>query len=170
MTSALQDILREQFLERLLHKLQSAINQQPLNLDYLQFMSHHELVILESISDKIDIPSEILQGLRNLHHLVRFEMEATCVPSVEEERVAGPGPGCPKIVIEREKLKHLMDMHLPVSCIARCLGVSTRTIYRKMKEYDLSVRGTYSTMTDAELDNVILAIKSQMPNPDLVLI
>ncbi|KAI7808213.1 hypothetical protein IRJ41_025651 [Triplophysa rosa] len=91
-------------------------------------------------------------------------MEATCVPSVEVERVAGLGPGCPKIVIEREKLKHLLDTHLPVSCIARCLGVSTRTIHRRMKEYDLSVRETYSTITDTELDNVISAIKSQMPN------
>ncbi|KAI7809339.1 hypothetical protein IRJ41_005736 [Triplophysa rosa] len=33
-----------------------------------------------------------------------------------------------------------------------------------MKEYDLSVRKTYSTIKDTELDNVISAIKSQMPN------
>ncbi|XP_073729852.1 uncharacterized protein [Misgurnus anguillicaudatus] len=158
------DILREQFLERLLQKLQSAINQQPLNLDYLQFICHHELVVLESFSEQIDIPSEILQGLRNLHHLVRSEIEATDVPIMEVERVCGPGPGCPKIVIEEETLKDLLDIHLPVSCIARCLGVSKRTVHRRMKEYDLSVKGTYSAITDPELDNVISTIKSQMPN------
>lgn len=147
-----------------MNKLQSAISQQPLNLDYLEFMSHHELVILESFSGQIDIPPEILDGLRNLYHLVRSEIEATCVPSVEVERVVGPGAGCPKIVIEREKLQDLLDTHLPVYCIAKCLGVSTSTVQRRMKEYGLSVRGTYSTITDPELDNVISAIKSQMPN------
>lgn len=86
------------------------------------------------------------------------------MPSVEVERVGGPGVGCPKIVIEREKLQDLLDTHLPVYCIAKCLGVSTSTFQRRMKEYGLSVRGTYSTITDPELDNVISAIKSQMPN------
>ena len=33
-----------------------------------------------------------------------------------------------------------------------------------MAEYGLSVRGFYSTMTDAELDNMVRAIKTQMPN------
>lgn len=147
-----------------MNKLQSALSQQPLNLDYLEFMSHHELVILESFSGQIDVPPEILHGLRNLYILVKSEIEATCVPNVEVDRVVGPGAGCPKIVIERERLKDLLDTHLPVSCIAKCLGVSTRTVHRRMKEYNLSVRGTYSTITDPELDNVISDIKSQMPN------
>lgn len=33
-----------------------------------------------------------------------------------------------------------------------------------MQEFGLSVRGSYSTVTDQELDNMISAIKSQMPN------
>ncbi|XP_039476601.1 uncharacterized protein LOC120443043 isoform X2 [Oreochromis aureus] len=33
-----------------------------------------------------------------------------------------------------------------------------------MQEFDLSVRGTYSTMNDQELDNIISTIKNQMPN------
>lgn len=86
------------------------------------------------------------------------------MPIVEQETEVGPGSGHPKIVIEREKLKNMLDTHLPVSCFAKCLGDSTRTIYRRMQEYGLSVRGSYSTVTDQELDNVISAIKSQMPN------
>ncbi|KAF3851746.1 hypothetical protein F7725_005101 [Dissostichus mawsoni] len=41
---------------------------------------------------------------------------------------------------------------------------SRRTIYRRMQEFGLSIGGSYSTMTDQELDNVISGIKSQMPN------
>lgn len=32
--------------------------------------SHYELVILQSFSGQIDVPQEILHGLRNLYHLV----------------------------------------------------------------------------------------------------
>lgn len=52
-------------------------------------MSHHELMF-ESFSGQIDIPPEVLQGLRK----VRSEIEATCVPSVEVETVVGPGARC----------------------------------------------------------------------------
>ena len=37
-------------------------------------------------------------------------------------------------------------------------------MYRRMKEFGLSVRGSYSSVTDQELDNIISGIKIQMPN------
>lgn len=49
---------------------------------------------LSQFSGKIDIPPEVLHGLRNLYLLVRSEIEATCVPSVEVETVVGPGARC----------------------------------------------------------------------------
>lgn len=151
-------------MERLLTKLQSAINQQPLNLDYLEFLTRHELILFESFSEQIGGVSEITEALQILHHLVQCEVNASSMPIVEQETEVGPGPGHPKIVMEREKLKNLLDTHLPVSCIAKCLCVSRKTVYRRMQEFGLSVRGSYSTMTDQELDNIISVIKSQMPN------
>lgn len=159
-----QETLRQDLIERLLTKLESALNQRPLNLDYLEFLTRHELILFESFSDQIGGVSEIAEALDNLHHLVQCEIRASSTSIVEQDTEACPGPGHPKIVIEREKLKNLLDTHLPVSCIATCLGVSRRTVYRRMKDFGLSVRGSYSTLTDQELDNVISAIKSQMPN------
>ncbi|KAF3833271.1 hypothetical protein F7725_026936, partial [Dissostichus mawsoni] len=143
---------------------QTALNQQPLNVDYLEFLTRHELIMFESFHEQIGGVSEITEAIRNLHHVVRLEINASSMPIVEQETEVGPGSGQPKIVIEREKLTHLLNTHLPVSCIAKCLCVSRRTIYRTMQEFGLSIRGSYSTMTDQELDNIILGIKSQMPN------
>ncbi|XP_039478169.1 uncharacterized protein LOC120443474 [Oreochromis aureus] len=158
------DILRQQIMHRLLSKLEAALNQQPLNLDYLEFLTRHELVLFESFSQQIGGLSEITEALQNVHHLVQCEINISSVAIIELETEVGLGPGHPKIVLEREKLKNLLDTQLSVSCIAKCLGVSRRTIFRRMQEFDLSVRGTYSTMNDQELDNIISAIKNQMPN------
>ncbi|XP_073671128.1 uncharacterized protein [Paramisgurnus dabryanus] len=158
------DLLRQQLMERLLTRLQSAINQVPLNLDYLEFLTRHELILFESFSGQIGSVSNITEALQNLYDVIKREMNARSMPIVEQETEVGPGSGHPKIVIEKEKLKNLLDTHLPVSCIEKLLCVSRRTIYRRMKEFGLSVRGSYSTVTDQELDNIISAIKSQMPN------
>lgn len=151
-------------MERLLTKLQSAINQLPLNLDYLEFLTRHELILFESFSEQIGSVSNITEALQNLYDVIKREINARSMPIVEQETEVGPGSGHPKIVIEKEKLKNLLDTHLPVSCIAKFLCVSRRTIYRRMQEFGLFVRGSYSTVTDQELDNMISAIKSQMPN------
>ncbi len=151
-------------MERLLTKLQSALNQQPLNLDYLEFLTRHEFILFESFSQQIGGLSEIKEALQPLHHVVQRETNANSIPIVEQETEVGTGSGHPKIVIEKEKLKSLLDTRLPVSCIAKCLGVSRRTIYNRMQEFGLSVRGSYSSVNDQELDNIISVIKTQMPN------
>ncbi|XP_057698303.1 uncharacterized protein LOC130919527 isoform X2 [Corythoichthys intestinalis] len=156
--------LRQQLLDGLLTKLQSAINQQRLNLDYLEFLTRHHLILFESYSEQTGGLSEITEALQKLHHAVEWENNVSSTPTVEQEVEVSSGPGHPKTVIEREKLYSLLDTHLPVSSIAKCLGVSRRTLYRRMQEFGLSVRGSYSTVTDAELDSIISDIKSQMPN------
>lgn len=53
---------------------------------------------------------------------------------------------------------------LPVPCIARLMGVSERTIYRRMQEYELSVKDMYSSISDDELDSLVASITSELPN------
>lgn len=83
--------------------------------------------------------SEITVALQNLHHAVQSEINLSCIPIVEHEIEIGPGPGRPKILIEEEKLKNLLDTGLPLSCIAKCLGVSRRTLNQRMQEFGLSI-------------------------------
>ena len=44
------------------------------------------------------------------------------------------------------------------------LNVSTRTIERRMAEFNLTARGSYSNMTDQQLDANILQILGNFPN------
>lgn len=58
----------------------------------------------------------------------------------------------------------MLDTNLSVPCIAKLLGVSERTIFRRMAENGQSVSGCYSKMSDQELDTLVSGIKAQMPH------
>ncbi|XP_041864795.1 uncharacterized protein LOC121654644 [Melanotaenia boesemani] len=57
----------------------------------------------------------------------------------------------------------MLQINLSVPCIAKLLGVSVRTVFRRMRDFGLSVSELYSSISDEELDNVVTAIKHDMP-------
>lgn len=107
--------------------------------------------------------ADIVEALQNLHNLLQREMDGSSIQE-EQETEAGPGPGHPRTIIPEGKLRRLLEANVPVSCIARCLRVSRRTVHRRMQEIGLSVREMYISLTDQELDAIIEGIKMQMPN------
>lgn len=54
-------------------------------------------------------------------------------------------------------------MSILVPCVAKLLGVSTRTIQRRISEIGLSVKDTYGRVLDEELDTLVSAVKSRHP-------
>ena len=48
--------------------------------------------------------------------------------------------------------------------ISKFLGVSTRTVERRMSEYGLSIWGSYEGMNDNELDDIVTGILKDFPN------
>ena len=48
--------------------------------------------------------------------------------------------------------------------ISKLLGVSTRTVERRMSEYGLSIWGSYEGMNDNELDDIVTGILKDFPN------
>lgn len=70
--------------------------------------------------------------------------------------------GRPRFEIDRECLEEVLELNLPVSCIAKMLGVSRRTVCRRMHEFGLSAR-RYHDIDDEELDNLVQGIKHEMP-------
>jgi len=74
------------------------------------------------------------------------------------------GPGRPKFEITQEQLEHLLQLGFNCHKIAACLGVSLRTICRRMTDYGLSVSGLYSTMSDSDLGETVKTIKIEFPN------
>ena len=47
--------------------------------------------------------------------------------------------------------------------MAEMIGVSLRTIHRRKSEYGLSITSQYATLTDDELDHLVICIQDQFP-------
>ncbi|XP_048833178.1 uncharacterized protein LOC125709117 isoform X3 [Brienomyrus brachyistius] len=115
----------------------------------------------QALSNHIEVPPAITLALQELFDLVRAHLERPA-PCVTQEVTAAKGR--PKILIEEQRLKEMLHTQLPVPCIATLMGVSRRTILRRMKEYELCVRDTYNSISDEELDNLVSSVKNDLPN------
>lgn len=102
----------------------------------------------------------IVQQLNHLLYLVQGTTTESAAVSPIEEVVGSTG----RPTLDFERLEFLLASQFSVPFIAELLGASTRTIFRWMKQYGLSVTAGYSTMTDAELDCMVRTIKQQFPN------
>lgn len=72
--------------------------------------------------------------------------------------------GRPKLVISQEQLETLLEMRFDCPTIAELFGVSLSTIRRRMTDYGLTVRSCYSTLSDQELDHLVLQLKYDYPS------
>lgn len=133
-------------LARLHTWLQHIISQQPLDLDYLEFVCSQEAVLFSAASDQVLIPKAIVDALTELHKLVVEERE-NLVPIVSVQ-VRHGATGRPRFNISPDSLLHLINQGLPVPYIANLMGVSTRSIFRRMREFGFSVRARYSTYSN----------------------
>ncbi len=149
-------------LERLQSRLIHILSRQPLDLDYLQFICTQEIVLCSAFSEQIPLPESIMDGLTHLYRLVT-QHKSNQVLEVFVE-VSHGAAGRPRFQVSQDYLVHLLHQGLKVSWIASLLGVSMRTVYRRMAELNITVRGLYSTLSDSELDNLIAEIKEDMPH------
>ncbi|XP_019200808.1 uncharacterized protein LOC109194631 [Oreochromis niloticus] len=68
-----QEQLKREMLQRLLHKVSQVMHRQPLDVDYLQFVIDHEMVLLRSLSDQVEIPQSIINALIELSTVLSME-------------------------------------------------------------------------------------------------
>ncbi len=71
--------------------------------------------------------------------------------------------GRPSFQIPSLQLEYLIQNRLSVPQIANIVGVSVSTVRRRMTEFDLSIRETYSSMLDVEVDAVVARVQQQFP-------
>jgi hypothetical protein len=113
---------------------------------------HHSNIIQRAV---VDLLSEALSIITN---------------SCETQHDAAAGrlfsgsPGRPKFNISHEQLEFLLERRFTTVQMSRLLGVSVRTIERRMAEFGLSVRGTYTIISDERLDTTTLEILTSFPN------
>lgn len=67
-------------------------------------------------------------------------------------------------ILNEEQLKYLLDEHFTVKEIAAMYSLSQRTIRNRMSQYHLSVRQTYSDITDEDLKKHLIDFIASSPN------
>lgn len=143
-------------------RLQWAIQQSSVDLDYLQYVCNQEYLIIDAASHIFQIPASITEGLQDLGRLVHAAIEEEQRPTlftlVQGER------GRPKFEFSAQLLRNLFEIPLPVKCVASLLHVSESTIFRRMKEQGISTKTSYSTISDQELDLKVSAVKARAPH------
>ncbi|XP_038164168.1 uncharacterized protein LOC119798675 isoform X2 [Cyprinodon tularosa] len=157
------ELLLDHIFDRLRDRLEHVLERMPLDLDFLDFICTQELVFLNAMSCQIDVPSIILDALAHLHGLINLEKQSEEQQTTVVHMEQGPA-GRQRMVISSDYLCSLLELNLPVPCIAKLLGVSRRTVYRRMAESGLSVRALYTTMSDDDLDQCVRDIKSRQPH------
>ena len=107
----------------------------------------------ELVSEEQEVLPIIAEAYLHLRELVQ-SIELLPPPGSQPFQVID-GVGRPSYHISYHQLDALISMHLSVPQIARVIGVSVSTVRRRMSEYNLSIRNTYSTISDAELDAIV---------------
>ena len=66
--------------------------------------------------------------------------------------------GRPRVEISKDQLEYLVEYELKTPDIAEALGVSVNTIKRRLREFNISIRGTLTQISDDDLDSVLQSI------------
>ena len=127
---------------------------------------YRELLILQATSgfrgDDEELACELVrQALTSLQDIQDSQLNecVPCTPAIDHIGTVGR----PRFHIPREQLSLLIESQFSVPQMADMIGVSVRTVHRRMSEYGLSIHSTYSDMTDTELDSVIAEIHQEFP-------
>ena len=72
--------------------------------------------------------------------------------------------GRPHYIIPKEQLELFLELGFRIPEMATMLGVSVKTVQRRLREYDLSITNTYSNVTNETLDNHVTEILHMFPN------
>ncbi|XP_023662381.1 uncharacterized protein [Paramormyrops kingsleyae] len=110
------------------------------------------LIESQVADEMLSLISEFIQEANN-HH------QQPVLHSFTAPRMAGR-TGRPAYQITQEQLQMLLSFNFAGKHIAEILGVSRCTVKRRLRQYNLSFRGCYTTITDDALDNCVLEVLS----------
>ena len=77
--------------------------------------------------------------------------------------IVGSNAGRPRFEIPRTQLTFLVESGFTGLQMAEMLGVSLRTVRRRLSEYGISISAQYSTVSDDQLDEIVAEIQQQFP-------
>ena len=123
----------------------------------------HQLI--QNISQYNGYLDDVLQLLTSaLRIITSLEEQNYCQNSIQSNApVILGGLGRPRFDINYEQLSYLLENRFTVRQISGILGVSQRTVYRRMNEFSMSVYMQYSNISDNDLDVIVYSIQNTFP-------
>lgn len=129
---------------------------------HTELMYRHLLLLPDVADDFLSTLRDAIGHFRNLSEDTD-DSARVCVGQNRFSIFQG-SVGRPRFDIAQDQLEYLLDLRFTCADIARLLGVSLRTIRRRLDEFGIAVRDRYSTMSDTELDEEVEEIKRNYPN------
>ena len=108
---------------------------------------------LEALGETIQCLREFLESRVGERHSEGYELD-----SIQGVR------GRPRFDVRREQLEYFISFGFDCPTIAEMLGVSLRTVRRRMDEFQINMRQTYSGLADNELDDIVTEIIREFPH------
>ena len=159
-----QEILRVQLRGTLLDLLRQIENLDSEQLDGVVFrleqLASHiiRLCDVNLVDDEIQyLVTEAMQNLQRAEHMT--SPRPFTINVVHSGRA-----GRPYFDISQELLNYFLNYQFSVPDIARALGVSPSTIFRRMNKYGLAIRNNLPYLSDEELDSKVREILLAFPN------
>lgn len=163
----MQESIRWQLLRRARDRLAAVISREPIDFKYLHFITYQELQFLRAGAAYMDIPQCVIVGFEQLNEVIQALLSNTPVtPLVDNVAVVewNGSVGQPRLSISRDVIESLLSTNLPLTTLANAHGISRSTLCRRMREYGLSVRSSYSDIPDCVLDmKASMTAKFMMP-------
>ena len=136
-----------------------------VNLDYVRYNVDWLCAILTRFGNHVEnVEDSLLVHLQEARDILATLDDDLYIGDKSLSRTQTGSKGRPKFNIPREQLELLIDYGFKGSEIAKLLYVCKKTIYRRLEEYGLSMRESYSTITGDELDVLVKEILREFPN------
>uniref|UniRef100_A0A3Q1FF03 Integrase core domain-containing protein n=1 Tax=Acanthochromis polyacanthus TaxID=80966 RepID=A0A3Q1FF03_9TELE len=163
----LQEPMQWQLLRRVRDRVASILNRHPIDYEYLHFVCVQELQFVRAGTSYMDIPESVLGSLQQLSDIVSNYLSQRVIPPLFNDIAVTElrgSVGRPQITIESQTLLDMLSTELSLTSLSDLHGISRSTLYRRMKDNNLSVRKCYSDITDDVLDQKVRSIKARMPH------
>ena len=99
-----------------------------------------------------------------IDRLTTFGGQSEVISSTQALLVLDGTVGQHSFQISPVQLEFLINNRFSVPQIAQLLGVSVSTIRRRMLSFNMSIRATYSFISDTDLDGIVSDMQQQYPN------
>ena len=122
---------------------------------------YHPTLQLANFFELDDSVIQLISDARDI--LFERNADAETVQTITSPQLFTGEPGRPKFVITEEILRFLFGKWFTVSETVTLLGVSKRTVERRMNEFGVRIGECYSNIADNDLESVVYDLVRKFP-------